>query len=75
MKEIKQVQRELQSLLDRKYATQYIMQLAEQRYVSRNVWSVESGDEVANLEPRSDARCYHAEFGLGNALSDKGLLN
>jgi hypothetical protein len=37
--------RELQSLLDRKYATQYIMQLAEQRYVSRNVWSVEAGDE------------------------------
>ncbi len=40
-------QRELQSLLDRKYATQYIMQLAEQRYVSRNLWTVEQGDEVS----------------------------
>jgi len=40
-------QRELQSLLDRKYATQYTMQLAEQRYVSHNLWTVESGDEVS----------------------------
>ena len=38
-------QRELQSLLDRKYATQYTMQLAEQRYVSHNLWTVEAGDE------------------------------
>ena len=37
----------LQSLLNRKYATQYIMQLAEQRYVTRNVWKVESGDQTA----------------------------
>ncbi len=37
----------LPSLLDRKYATQYTMQLAEQRYVSRNVWKVESGDQTA----------------------------
>ncbi len=40
-------QRELQSLLDRKYATQYVMQLAEQRYVSRNLWTVEQGDETS----------------------------
>ena len=39
--------RDLQSLLDRKYATQYTMQLAEQRYVSRNLWVVEGGDEVS----------------------------
>jgi len=39
--------RELQSLLDRKYATQYVMQLAEQRYVSRNLWVVEDGDETS----------------------------
>ena len=39
-------QRELQSLLDRKYATQYTMQLAEQRYVSHNLWTVEAGDEA-----------------------------
>lgn len=37
--------RDLPSLLDRKYATQYTMQLAEQRYVSHNVYSVENGDE------------------------------
>ena len=40
-------QRELQSLLDRKYTTQYIMQLAEERYVTRNLWTVEQGDEVS----------------------------
>ena len=39
--------RELQSLLDRKYTTQYIMQLAEERYVTRNLWTVEQGDEVS----------------------------
>jgi hypothetical protein len=39
-------QRELPSLLDRKYATQYTMQHAEQRYVSRNLWVVENGDET-----------------------------
>jgi hypothetical protein len=38
--------RELPSLLDRKYATQYTMQHAEQRYVSRNLWVVENGDET-----------------------------
>ena len=37
--------RELPALLDRKYATQYTMQLAEQRYVSRNLYTVENGDE------------------------------
>jgi hypothetical protein len=40
-------ERTLPSLLDRKYATQYIMQLAEQRYVSRNLWVVEDGDETS----------------------------
>lgn len=44
--------RELPSLLDRKYATQYTMQMAEQRYVSRNLFTVENGDETsrANLQ-------------------------
>ena len=40
-------ERELQSLLDRKYATQYVMQLSEQRYVSHNLWTIESGDETS----------------------------
>ena len=39
--------RELASLLERKYETQYIMQLAQQRYVSRNLYTIESGDEVS----------------------------
>jgi hypothetical protein len=41
--------RELPSLLDRKYATQYTMQHAEQRYVSRNLYTVENGDEQSRL--------------------------
>jgi hypothetical protein len=45
--------RELQSLLDRKYATQYTMQLAEQRYVSHNLWTVESGDETSRQNLQS----------------------
>ena len=45
--------RDLQSLLDRKYATQYTMQLAEQRYVSRNLWVVEGGDEVSRTALQS----------------------
>jgi hypothetical protein len=46
-------QRELPSLLNRKYATQYTMQLAEQRYVSRNLWTVENGDETARGQLQS----------------------
>ena len=38
-------QQDLPALLDRKYQTQRTMQLAEERYVSRNVWSIESGSE------------------------------
>lgn len=40
-------ERELPALLDRKYATQYVMQLAEQRYVSRNLYTIENGDQQA----------------------------
>jgi len=47
-------QRELQSLLDRKYATQYTMQLAEQRYVSHNLWTVEGGDEQSRSALQSN---------------------
>ena len=39
--------RELPALLDRKYATQYTMQHAEQRYISRNLYTVENGDQEA----------------------------
>ena len=35
----------LPPLLERKYATQFNMQVAEQRYITRNVWSVKSGSE------------------------------
>jgi len=53
----------LPSLLERKYATQFNMQMAEQRYISRNVWMVQSGSEedrkvlesqVNNLEVGQD---------------------
>jgi len=53
----------LPSLLERKYATQFNMQMAEQRYISRNVWVVQSGSEedrkvleaqVNNLEVGQD---------------------
>ena len=54
---------ELPSLLERKYATQRTMQLAESRYISHNVWSIEGGSEedrnqlqaqVENLEVGQD---------------------
>ena len=40
-----EVQVDLPPLLERKYATQRNMQFAEQRYISRNVWTIESGSE------------------------------
>ncbi len=43
----------LPSMIDRKYTTQHTMQLSEQRYVSHNVWSVESGDEQARQSLQS----------------------
>ncbi len=39
------IENKLPSLLERKYATQFNMQMAEQRYITHNVWIVESGDE------------------------------
>jgi hypothetical protein len=43
---------QLPSMLDRKYGTQFVMQIAEQRYISRNVWIADgaSADERANLQ-------------------------
>lgn len=46
-------QRTLEGLLDRKYETQYLMQLAQQRYITRNVWAVESGDETSRAKLQS----------------------
>ncbi len=42
----------LPSMLDRKYATQFTMQMAEQRYISRNVWIADgaSADQRAVLQ-------------------------
>ena len=57
------VDKSLPSLLERKYATQFNMQMAEQRYISRNVWAVEGASEdernslqssVENLEVGQD---------------------
>ena len=43
---------ELPSMLERKYATQFTMQMAEQRYISRNVWIADgaSADQRAALQ-------------------------
>jgi hypothetical protein len=43
---------QLPSMLDRKYATQFTMQMAEQRYISRNVWIADgaSADQRAALQ-------------------------
>jgi len=42
----------LPSMLDRKYSTQFTMQIAEQRYISRNVWIADgaSADQRAALQ-------------------------
>jgi len=42
----------LPSMLDRKYATQFTMQMAEQRYITRNVWIADgaSADQRAVLQ-------------------------
>ena len=42
----------LPSMLDRKYSTQFTMQMAEQRYISRNVWIADgaSADQRAQLQ-------------------------
>jgi len=42
----------LPSMLDRKYATQFTMQMAEQRYISRNVWIADgaSAEQRAALQ-------------------------
>ena len=57
------VQKRLPPLLERKYATQFNMQMGEQRYISRNVWSVDGASEdernalqnqVDNLEVGQD---------------------
>lgn len=58
-----EVSKTLPNLLERKYATQFNMQMAEQRYISRNVWAVEGASEedrtnlqsaVENLEVGQD---------------------
>ena len=43
---------QLPSMLERKYATQFTMQMAEQRYVTRNVWVADgaSADQRAALQ-------------------------
>ena len=57
------VQKRLPPLLERKYATQFNMQMGEQRYISRNVWSADGASEdernalqaqVDNLEVGQD---------------------
>ena len=48
---------QLQSMLDRKYSTQFTMQMAEQRYITRNVWIADgaSADQRAALQANIEA--------------------
>jgi len=50
------VEKRLPPLLERKYATQFTMQMGEQRYISRNVWSADGAteDERNNLQQQVD---------------------
>ena len=50
------VEKRLPPLLERKYATQFNMQMGEQRYISRNVWSADgaSEDERNQLQAQVD---------------------
>lgn len=49
---------ELPAMLDRKYATQFNMQIAEQRYISSNIWSIPDGseDERAALQSKIEQK-------------------
>jgi len=49
---------ELPAMLDRKYATQFNMQIAEQRYISSNIWSVPDAteDERASLQSQVEQK-------------------
>ena len=51
-----EVEKRLPPLLERKYATQFNMQMGEQRYISRNVWSADgaSEDERNQLQAQID---------------------
>lgn len=66
---------QLPSMLDRKYATQFVMQMAEQRYVSRNVWTAEdaSVEERAALQRNIDGLEVGQDIVTGSAVDVKEL--
>jgi len=66
---------QLPSMLDRKYSTQFTMQIAEQRYVSRNVWIADgaSADQRASLQANIEAAQIGQDIVAGTNVEVKEL--
>jgi len=65
----------LPSMLDRKYSTQFTMQIAEQRYISRNVWIADgaSADQRATLQANIEAAQVGQDIVAGTNVEVKEL--
>ena len=66
---------ELPSMLDRKYATQFTMQMAEQRYITRNVWIADgaSADQRASLQANIESAQIGQDIVAGTNVEVKEL--
>jgi len=66
---------QLPSMLDRKYSTQFTMQIAEQRYISRNVWIADgaSADQRAVLQANIEAAQIGQDIIAGTNVEVKEL--
>ncbi len=66
---------QLPSMLDRKYATQFQMQMAEQRYITRNVWIADgaSADQRAQLQANIESAQIGQDIVSGTNVEVKEL--
>jgi hypothetical protein len=66
---------QLPSMLDRKYSTQFTMQMAEQRYITRNVWIADgaSADERAVLQSNLESAQIGQDIVAGTNVEVKEL--
>ena len=66
---------QLPSMLDRKYATQFTMQMAEQRYITRNVWIADgaSADQRAVLQANIESAQIGQDIVSGTNVEVKEL--
>ncbi len=66
---------QLPSMLDRKYATQFTMSMAEQRYISRNVWIADgaSADQRAVLQSNIESAQIGQDIVAGTNVEVKEL--